>query len=114
MQTLNCGMHEGYSSLTRDQTLGPLHWDCGVLPIRPPGKSQDLLSQQLSFITYSNVNYIYHVVHYISSTYSPYNWKFIHFDFLSPIPPPPNSASGNNKPTSFSVSWLVSLFLKYN
>ena len=29
--------------------------------------------------------YIYHVVHYIPSTY---NWKFVHFEYLEPIPHP--------------------------
>ena len=41
MQTLSCGMHAGSSSLTRDRTLGPLHWESGVLATGPPGKSQD-------------------------------------------------------------------------
>ena len=36
-------------------------------------------SQQLSYMTYISVNYIYHVSCYISSTYSPYSWKFLPF-----------------------------------
>ena len=36
----------------------------------------------LSHITYSSVNYIYHVVHYISGTYLSYNLKFVPFDFF--------------------------------
>ena len=32
----------GSSSLTRDWTLGPLHWECGVLTTGPPGKSWKL------------------------------------------------------------------------
>ena len=35
---LSCSMW-GSSSLTRDRTLGPLHWEGGVLPAGPPGKS---------------------------------------------------------------------------
>ena len=31
--------HAGCSSLTRDQTPGPLHWEHGVLTTGPPGKS---------------------------------------------------------------------------
>ena len=30
--------HVGSSSLTRDRTLGPLHWECRVLAARPPRK----------------------------------------------------------------------------
>ena len=36
MWTLSCGMRS--SSLTRDQTLGPLHWECRVLATGSPGK----------------------------------------------------------------------------
>ena len=52
-------------------------------------RTQDLLSYQLSYITYSSGNYIYHVVHYIPSTYLSYNWKFVSCDCLYPIPRPP-------------------------
>ena len=30
----------GFHSLTRDQTWGPLHWECRVLATGPPGKSR--------------------------------------------------------------------------
>ena len=33
--------HVGSYSLTRDQTLGPLHWKCGVLATGPPRKSSE-------------------------------------------------------------------------
>ena len=33
----------GYSSLTRDRTLGPLHWERGVLATGPPGKSPKMV-----------------------------------------------------------------------
>ena len=36
-------------------------------------------------MTHSSVHYIYHVVHYIPSTY---NWKFVPFDCLHVISPP--------------------------
>ena len=39
MQTRSCGMHVGSSSLTRDQTRGLLHWECGFLLTGPPRKS---------------------------------------------------------------------------
>ena len=42
-------------------------------------RTQDSLSSQLSYITYSIVNYIYHVVRYIPNTLS-CNWKFVPFD----------------------------------
>ena len=37
VQILSCGMWE--SSLTRDPTQSPLHWECGVLTTGLPGKS---------------------------------------------------------------------------
>ena len=39
-------------------------------------------SQQLSYIMYSSVNDINHIIHHISSTYLSYNWKFMPFDHL--------------------------------
>ena len=33
----------GYSSLTRDQTPGLLHWEHGVLATGPPGKSPKMV-----------------------------------------------------------------------
>lgn len=36
-------------------------------------------SEQLSYVTYSSVDYIYHVVHYISGTYLSYNWNSVPF-----------------------------------
>ena len=38
-----------------------------------------------SYITFSSVNYIYHAVLCIPSTYLSYNWKFVAFDSLYPI-----------------------------
>ena len=51
-----------------------------------------MLSHQLSSVTSSSVNSMYHVAHYIPSTY---NWKFVPFDCLHPVPPssPPTSSS---------------------
>lgn len=40
---------------------------------------------------YSSVNYSRHVVHDFSSTYLAYNWKFVHFDNLHPIPHHPQN-----------------------
>ena len=37
-------------------------------------------------ITHHSVNCIYHVVHYIPNTYLSYNWKFVPFDYSSPLP----------------------------
>ena len=39
---------------------------------------------------HSNVNNIYHVVYYIPSTYLFYSWKCVPFNYLHPVPPPPN------------------------
>ena len=49
---------------------------------------------QLSFITYGSVNYLYHVVHYITSSYLSYNWNFLPFDYLHLILPPPTLVQG--------------------
>ena len=38
---------------------------------------------------YSRVSYIYHVAHYILSIYLSYNWKFVPFGYIHPIPLPP-------------------------
>lgn len=50
--------------------------------------SWDLLSQQLSYVSYSNVNYSHHAVYYIPSTYLSYNWQVVPFNNLPVIPPP--------------------------
>ena len=47
--------------------------------------------------------------HYIPRTYLFYNWKFVPFDGLHPIPPPPTSPL---VPTTL-ISFSLSLFLKY-
>ena len=54
-------------------------------------RTQNLLSEQLSYVTHSYVTYIYHIVHYIPAIYLSYinNWKFVSLDFLYPIPIPP-------------------------
>ena len=41
-------------------------------------------------LTYSNVNYISHVVHYIPGAYLSYKWKFVPSDHRHPAPPPPH------------------------
>ena len=90
-------------------------WPAAVAPIRPlawepPSASGAALKSknkqinkkppthpQLLYITYSSVNYIYHVVHYIPSTYLPYNWKFGPFDCLYQVFPFLLHSSGNHK-----------------
>ena len=37
----------------------------------------------------SSVNYLYHTLHYIPSTYLSYNWKFVAFACQFPTPPHP-------------------------
>lgn len=39
-------------------------------------------------ISYNNVNYSHHTVHYMPNNLS-YNWKLVPFGHLSPIPCPP-------------------------
>ena len=39
----------GSSSLTRDRTWFPLHWECGVLATGPPGKFHIILPSILYF-----------------------------------------------------------------
>ena len=50
VHTLSCGMHAGSSSLTRDRTPGPLHWEHGVLPTGPPGSPLNTFIIRVSFI----------------------------------------------------------------
>ena len=40
--------------------------------------------------SYRNIDYSYHFVHYIPSTYLPYKWKILPYDCLYTIPPSPN------------------------
>ena len=47
----------------------------------------DLPSEQLSYVTYSSVHYIYQVVHYIPTPYLSYNWEFVPSNCLYPILP---------------------------
>lgn len=49
---------------------------------------------------YSSVNYICHFVHYFPSTYLSYNWKFVPFYNLHPIPPPLSPRCAQNSLTS--------------
>ena len=58
--------------------------------------------QQLLYIIYSSVNYLYHV-HYIPSTYLSYNYisHTVPFDCLHPILLPPPPASDNHKSDLF-------------
>ena len=72
------------------------------LTTAPPGKPPD-----------SSVNYICHVVHYISSTYLPYNWKFVvPFECFHPIPPSlPLPDSGNHKSDLFFCEFVACLFV---
>ena len=51
----------------------------------------------LFYIRYSTVDYIYHVVSYIPTTYLSYNWTFRPFDHLHPLPSPSTPATGNHK-----------------
>ena len=70
-------------------------------------------SQWFSYLTYSSVNYIYHVVHYILSSYLSYGWKFVPFDCLHPVPSPSPSPYGDYKSDLFFYEF-VCLFLNYN
>ena len=56
----------------------------------------------------SSVNYIYHVVHYIPSTYFSYNCKFVPFDCLH-FPFPLYLASGNHKSDLFFFEFVCLL-----
>ena len=74
----------------------------------------DLLGFTLSttfYITCSNDNYIYHMVHCIPSAYFSYNWKFIPFNHLHPIPPP--QPSSDNLESDLFFYEFVCFFLKY-
>lgn len=69
-----------------------------------------IYSQQLSYISHSSVSY-HHVVHYLSSTYLSYYWKFVPFDYLPPILPSPKpSLLVTTHLISFSMSVVFVLF----
>lgn len=70
----------------------------------------ELSCYQFSFVIYSSVYYIYHVIYYISSTY---NWKFVSLDHLHLIPHPSSPALGNHKFGLFFYEF-VCLYLKYS
>ena len=71
-------------------------------------RTQDLLSQQISCITESSINYVDHIItlQYIPSTYLSCNWKYVPFDCLQPIPPPPSPASSKHKSDLFSYEFI--------
>ena len=56
------------------------------------------------YITYSSINYIYHVVSYILNTCLLHNWKFVSFDCLNPPLP---LVTTNLNMNSFSVNLLI-------
>ena len=41
-------------------------------------------------------------------------WKFLPFDHLHPFPPPPTPPLVTTNPISFSMSFFICLFLKFN
>ena len=57
-----------------------------------------------SNMQYSIVYYNHHAVYYILMTYLFYNWKFVPFDVLHSLLPPPPSASGNH-PSVLNYPW---------
>ena len=57
-------------------------------------KTLRIYPQQL--LTYSSVSGLYHVIHYIPSTYLVFNWSFVPFDHLYSILSSP-TPSGNHK-----------------
>ena len=71
-------------------------------------RTQDLLSQQISCITESSINYVDHIItlQYIPSTYLSCNWKYVPFDCLQPIPPPPSPASSKHNSDLFSYEFI--------
>ena len=60
---------------------------------------------QLSFITYSTVYYIYHVVHYVPNIYLT-TLKFVFFYYCHLIPPSLNLASDNPKSDFFLCEFV--------
>ena len=64
------------------------------------------------YITHSHVNYIYQVV--VNTSGLSYNWEFIHFYCLHPIPPPPTPTSGNHKSDIFFYEFVFEVQLTYN
>ena len=56
----------------------------------------------------SSIDYIYHNVHYIPSTYLFYNWKFVSFDYLNPILFPPTHSLTLHPPPPLVTTNLTS------
>ena len=60
---------------------------------------------------YNSVSYIYHVIHYIHSTYLSCTWKFLAFDFLHPVPPLPTPTSANHKSDVFFCEFVFEVLI---
>ena len=73
-------------------------------------RTQDFVSSQFSYISYSSINYIYHVVHYIPGIYLSYTEQFIPFTAFIQFHLSTPSAFGSHKSKLFHMS----LSLKYN
>ena len=71
----------------------------------------DFTSLQLSDMSYSNVNYISHVVYYIPSTFYLMTWN-VSSAYLHSIPSPTPTA-GNHKSDLFFYEFIC-LFVKYS
>ena len=65
-----------------------------------------------SNMQYSIVYYNHHAVYYILMTYLFYNWKFVPFDVLHSLLPPPPSASGNH-PSVLNYPWACFFFVLF-
>lgn len=75
---------------------------------------QELLkSSLLSNIQCSVINYSYHAVHFISRTYSSYNWKSVPFDHFHPFfPPPPQPLANPSNGFSASMNSRIHLLME--
>ena len=93
------------------QPSHPLSSPSPPAPIPPSIRvfSNELLSQQHSYITHSSVNYTYHVVHRAPSTYFSFNWKFVPFACLPPVLPLRTPASGNHKSNLFCYEFVFEI-----
>ena len=69
-------------------------------------RTPTIYSQQFSYITYSSVSYINHVVHYIPSAYLSSNGRFVPCDHHHPVAPLPTPACGNHKSDLFFYEFV--------
>ena len=82
---LNCGMHVGSSSLTRDQTQAPCTGSAESYPLRHQGSPNTYLFMILNILLRYNFKWIQFIgFMFVCSAYDFFNKArvFVHFDYF--------------------------------